>query len=162
MIESWKSLNEWYDVSDMGRVRSWHNNRWGRRREPRILSPDLKAAHGYPRVNIDREARLIHHLILETFIGPRYPGYEGAHRNGNKQDNRIENLYWATPKQNGEDNARLGVSKGELHGMAKLTEEDVRAIRASDQRHAVLATRFGVSKTNISIVRSRKGWSHVQ
>lgn len=161
-MESWKSISEWYDVSDCGRVRSWHNNRWGRRRSPFILNPDLKAAHGYPRVNISGDAKLVHHLVLEAFIGPRPPGMEGAHRNGNKRDNRIENLYWATPKQNGEDNARLGVSKGELHDMAKLTDDAVRYIRASGMRRDVLADMFKVSKTTIQRVLSGRGWTHVQ
>lgn len=52
-------------------------------------------------------------------------------------------------------------SRGSRHGMAKLTEDTVRAIRSEtgDQREA--ARRFGVSQGTIHLVRARKIWRHV-
>lgn len=162
-MEIWKPIpgHEMYDVSSEGRVRSWKNGKWGRRVEPKLLTPSLGNV-GYLRVNVDMEARLVHHLVLLSHVGPRPECAEGAHFNGNKEDNRLDNLRWATPKENGEDNARLAVSKGELHGMHKLTDEAVRDIRKRETSYVKYAERYGVSVATIQRVIKRKGWTHVQ
>ena len=161
-MEIWKIVSEddMYEVSSEGQVRSWKNGKWGRRDEPKLLKPSL-GNHGYLRVNLGK-AVLIHHLVLEAHVGPRPEGAEGAHFNGDKHDNRLDNLRWATPGENGGDNARLGVSKGELHGMHKLTDDAVRDIRQHEKSYAKYATEYGVSIGTIQRVIRRKGWTHVQ
>jgi hypothetical protein len=56
-----------------------------------------------------------------------------------------------------------GKSKGESHGQAKLTANQVREIRvlASRMTQQDLATNYGVSRTLISLVINRKVWRHV-
>ena len=44
--------------------------------------------------------RLCHHLIWETFVGPRTPGMEIDHINGNKMDWSLDNLEEVTPAEN--------------------------------------------------------------
>lgn len=45
-------------------------------------------------------ARLCHHLIWETFVGPRTKGMEIDHINGNKMDWSLDNLREITPMEN--------------------------------------------------------------
>ena len=45
-------------------------------------------------------ARLCHHLIWETWVGPRTPGMEIDHLNGNKLDWSLANLEEVTPAEN--------------------------------------------------------------
>jgi HNH endonuclease len=52
--------------------------------------------------------------------------------------------------------------RGEGSGAAKLTENAVREIRASNEKSLPLATRFGVTQALISAVRCRKIWRHVE
>ena len=66
------------------------------------------------------------------------------------------------------DNARDKVAKGrataprgEANHNAKLTDDAVRAIRASSERIYVLARRYGVSDIIIARVRNGTGWKHV-
>lgn len=47
-------------------------------------------------------------IVCETFHGPRPPGQQAAHNNGDKLDNRAANLRWATPSGNALDKARHG------------------------------------------------------
>lgn len=150
-----------YEVSDLGRVRSWKNGKWGRRSEPKMMTPS-SGNTGYMRVNVDMNARLIHHLVLESHVGPRPEGAEGAHWDGDKSNNSLSNLRWATPADNGSDNARLGVSKGERHGLHKLTDEAVREIRKHGKSYRSLAADYDVSVGTIQRVIQGKGWTHVQ
>ena len=45
-------------------------------------------------------SRLCHHLVYETFVGPRTKGLEIDHINGNKLDWSLSNLQEVTPAEN--------------------------------------------------------------
>lgn len=51
--------------------------------------------------------------------------------------------------------------RGGRHHRAVLTESDVLAIRSSDLSQATLARQFSVDPSTISLIKSRKLWSHV-
>jgi carbonic anhydrase/acetyltransferase-like protein (isoleucine patch superfamily) len=51
--------------------------------------------------------------------------------------------------------------RGSAHQNSRLTEEDVRSIRASSENYTVLGRRYGVTKHNIYAIRSRKAWKHL-
>lgn len=117
---------------------------------------------------IDRKGKnfLAHRLVCSAFHGPPPTRrHETAHRNGIKHDNRSRNLRWATPKENGEDNVRLGRQpRGEAHGSARLTDAQVTAIRkraAMGERHMDLSAEFGVSQSTVSVIVSRRRWTHI-
>lgn len=93
-----------------------------------------------------------------------------AHRNDIKDDDRPENLYWATDSENKRDAVQNGLmmppyNRGETHGRAKLAEADVRAIRddyASRKYNQYdLADIYGVSRSTIRDITNRSTWAHV-
>lgn len=51
---------------------------------------------------------------------------------------------------------------GRSNGMAKLDEDDVRAIRASTDPHYMIAYRHGISQSVVSMVKNFKLWRHVK
>lgn len=57
--------------------------------------------------------------------------------------------------------AHPGVSRGEKHGMSKLTAEAVADIRSSQLSGVELAKLYGVTTTTICDVRKRRIWKHV-
>lgn len=103
MTEEWRTAYgyQYYEISDMGRIRSIFPHRGLRylKMPPRC---------GYPHVNLHGKTRFVHHLVLETFVGPRQPGQEACHRNGNRLDARLSNLYWGTRTDNVLDAVRHG------------------------------------------------------
>lgn len=59
---------------------------------------------GYHQVTLSREGKhtthRIHVLVLLAFRGPCPPGREGAHDDGNKDNNGLGNLWWKTRGEN--------------------------------------------------------------
>lgn len=174
--ETWKSVQGWsgYEVSDRGRVRSW---KWpgtmrgwteDRSREPRVLRPDVRG--GYLGVVLcnkgkGRRHENIHVLVLEAFVGPRPEGMQAAHANGERNDNRVENLRWATPSSNNADKHIHGTNQhGEHIGTAKLTAADVHeivALRRSGIGVAKVAGQFGVCRNTITNITTGRTWRRV-
>ena len=89
-MESFKDIDETYEVSNLGRVR---NKKTGR-----ILKGSLH--NGYQQVVLQKKTYLIHRLIALHFIDNpnNYPLVD--HYDGDKQNNRLENLRWVTSQQN--------------------------------------------------------------
>lgn len=156
-----------YEVSDMGRVRSYAN-RWGRTPSPHVLSAKL-THKGYERLQIRSNGTErnvgVHCLVLLAFVGPRPAGYHAAHLNGNPGDNRLVNLAYVTPQINYAHSVQHGTATiGSRHGGAKLHERDIPAIRArisTGESHKVIARAFGVSDSMIDYIALGRYWKHV-
>lgn len=96
----------------------------------------------------------VHKLVAEAFLGDRPKGYQVAHKNGIKTDNRKENLYYATPSENMIDSYRLGERvPGEGHPTAKLSNQDVREIIMADGAQAQIAARYGIAQSRVSQIK---------
>lgn len=54
------------------------------------------------------KSRYVHQLVLEAFVGPRPEGLEACHWNDVSDDNRLDNLRWATKSANRYDCVRNG------------------------------------------------------
>jgi|SRR5262245_4863085 len=105
----------------------------------------------------------VNRLVLEAFVSSPPPGMRCCHINGISTDNRIENLYWGTGKDNENDKRRHGMLRlGSCHQNSRLTEENVREIRKLRKEGMSwnsLAARFGVAARTVRSVVSGKSWS---
>ncbi len=130
---------------------------------------ELKPSGGrYLKVELRLEGcyrtRMVHTLILLTFVGACPKGQECRHKNGVKMDNRLSNLQWGTRIQNAHDKIIHGTQvRGDIHGRAKLTDDQCRDIllRVGDSQRQ-LAKEFGVSQAQISRLRQGKRRAHLQ
>lgn len=124
---------------------------------------------GYATVNLSMKGKsmrvTVHRLVLEAFVGKRTEGMHGSHLDGNKLNNSISNLAWVTPHENEAHKALHGTKAlGERNGAHKLSEEQIRIIRAAKAKGPRewgakrLAEMFGVDPSTISRAADGRHW----
>lgn len=176
VIEHWKNIVGYeglYQVSDMGRVKRIVGYNC---RIERMLQPYLCIRGGYPQVMLSKDGKRkhkqIHHLVLDTFVGPRPTSeHEARHLNGNAQDPWLTNLKWGTRSENVLDAVGHGTyfapgkdRYGSKHNMAKLIESDIKIIRNLHKQgwsYVKIAQKFNMHSCTISKIIKGKLWRHV-
>lgn len=155
---------DFYDVSDYGRVRS------RRRNMIRVLRPHI-LHDGYHNVALTRPVSIrkdfgIHRLVATAFIGPPPTDkHDVAHNDGVPNNNHVSNLRWATRKENMADMALHGtILQGEKNPHSKLSDVDVvniHKLRESGLLQREIAKQYGMCQSRISYILSGRGWSHL-
>lgn len=85
------------------------------------------------------------------------------HIDGDKANNADTNLEWSTGSDNERHAHRTGLKsgRGSANSNAKLTAAQVLEIRASRESVPELSRRYGVGRSTIANVLSRKSWTHI-
>lgn len=168
-IEIWKPVPNFdaFEASSTGKVRRIRSCKGTPIQD---ITP-RKGVDGYWRISIKQDGvRLcttLHRLICQVFHGdPPSDRHCVSHLDGNKDNNSVSNLAWATYSENELQKRLHGCAQiGERNGAAKLSTDKVIAIRSanySDRGSAAkLAKFFGVSPSVICHVRHYKTWNHV-
>jgi len=124
-LQAWKRLADeaieilpGYKVSKDGRIFSTGHNWRGYGVREMKLHPN---SHGYLRVKLTINGRsknyMVHKLVAEAFIGKRPNAkYQICHKNGLRTDNRVENLYYGTARENAKDRTNHGNCKAAENG----------------------------------------------
>lgn len=99
-------------------------------------------------------------LVCAHTHGPRpSPSHVIRHLDGDHTNDAPDNLLWGTMKENNADKRRHGTAGiGERHHMAKLTEEQARAIILDTRACTVVAKVYGVSHVAVSNIRTGRRW----
>lgn len=173
--EEWREVvgyNGFYEVSSLGRIRSWHSgNRHSgadqRAAEPRILNPHRQAAGGgYVAVSMRQGGRQVttylHRLVAIAFHGAVPEGMETCHNDGNPANNAPSNLRYDTHANN---LAERIMPCGEQHHRSRLTDSDALEVRRlRDEcgwKLREIAEKFDIGVTTVHAVTSRRTWVHV-
>lgn len=171
--EEWRDIagyEEFYQISSVGWVRATVYRSGKRHAKGNLLKP-YKSKRGYLMYILQRDGKAkgftAHSLVARAFIGERPEGLTINHRDGNKENNHVDNLEYVTQKENSQHAADTGLllpQKGTAHGMAKLTDEMVLEIRkraANGEKQRELATEYKVSFQTISKIVRRLRWKHI-
>ena len=111
--------------------------------------------------------KLAHRVAWELTYGPIPKGSKVLHRCDNPPCVRPDHLFLGSQADNVHDMIAKGRQhdlKGEEHPLARLTEDDVHAIRAmhaNGARTTELATRFHVQRGAISKIVHGRTWRHL-
>ncbi|WP_200411333.1 NUMOD4 domain-containing protein [Virgibacillus salexigens] len=170
--EIWKQIDGYagYEVSNLGRVRSLDREIFGgNKRRGKLLKP-AKSKQGYLYVSLyrNRESKKmrVHRLVAFMFIPNTENKYEVNHINGNKLNNKVNNLEWVTREENNKHAyvTNLNSCIGEGHHQAKLTVKQVVDIHERlmrGERGVTLAREYGVKKRTISDIKLGISWRSV-
>lgn len=155
-----------YRVGDDGSLWSNHSGEWKELKQRHYIAK--RNSKPYCTIILtDAEGkkccRMVHHLVLEAFVGPCPPGMECCHENDIGTDNRLTNLRWDTHKSNIDDAKRNNkIVKGESHPNSRLSEEDVKKIRlmidSGRWKISEIADIFLVSTMTIKHIANNKNW----
>ena len=178
--EIWKDileLNSLYQVSNKGNIRV----------KKRIVnSPMIKCGYriltakliktqdnhkGYKKVTISLNGKkntfMAHRLVAKCFIENPLNKEQVNHKNGIKDDNRVENLEWCTGSENVRHAMKTGLAKNFGTGSykSKLTDKQVLKIREL-YSHGIeineIVKDIGiVMRSTIMMVIKRKTWKHI-
>lgn len=144
--EIWKDIKNYeglYQVSNLGKVKGVIKNI--------VLSPANNS--GYMRVNLykdgKRNMKSVHRLVAEAFIPNPENKKTVDHINHIRDDNRVENLQWATPTEQNDEirNKRAGESLRKTHG-DKVENVVINGVEYNSRREA--ARQLGFNRTSLS------------
>lgn len=129
-----------------------------------LIWPFKRDRDGYAHTKHDgRDVRVPRLVCTDRHGPPPTPEHQAAHSCGKGHLGCVNgsHLGWKTASENQADRLIHGThNRGERHNMAKLTEADVLAIRAtSGVPQTKLAEQYGVSSTAISDIIRRKKWA---
>lgn len=161
---NWKPIVDYeghYSVSDTGLVRNditWNILQFGH---------DVK---GYAQVALHkngiRKTLRVATLVAIAFLG-NPEGLQINHKNGIKDDNRVENLEWVTPTENMQHAYNIGLHikpKGTRNSRVKLTEDEVKEIQIlvkTGLTQRQIASKFMISQKAIFNIIHHKAWRHI-
>ena len=155
--EDWRDIvgyERFYKISNRGRVKS----------RCCILRP-FRHTRGYLMVNLWKygvcKKAYISRLVAKAFIPNPLNLPTVNHKDGNKENNNVENLEWMTYRDNswhGLINGLLCV--GEDHPNSKLKNSEVKYIKSLKGKYsaAEIAKKFNVSRKCISMIMNGQSW----
>lgn len=170
--EIWKEIPNFsrYEASNFGRIRSINYKNSG---AIKIINPSVGRSGYLQSMFLCDDGKYytikIHKLITLSFLGERSNKNEVNHINGNKSDNRIENLEYVSHSANCQHSFDTGLQKakrGILNGRAKLTQEQVdyarKVKRESTNRYwgrKEIALQLGITEKHLQrLVNKTNSW----
>ena len=178
MKEEWKKVSgfeEFYEVSNLGRFRSLPkvvNGRWGDTRYKGKLITPTKHSHGYGVLSLVGEDGKVsvraHKYVAIAFCDNPEGKPCVNHIDGDKMNNRADNLEWVTHSENTIHAYKTGLMSGKSGSQShnsKLNDGDVKNIRrlvtGAHFRRDLLAKYYGVSRSTVSDTINRRTWKHI-
>ena len=124
-----------------------------------------KNQNGYGRVKLNGRQYAAHRLSYEAHVGDIPLGMFICHKCDNPPCVNPDHLFCGTPRDNAIDMTIKGrgqgpKNKGGANGRAKLTIDQVNTIKSSSEWHHIIAERYGVSRSLISMIKNGYVWGN--
>lgn len=166
--EIWKDIKGYegsYQISNLGRAKSFKS-------KTEKIMRFSKAGRNYDTICLMQNGKVnrqyIHRLVAIHFLENPTNLREVNHKDGNKQNNNVNNLEWVSLIDNLK-HARevLGfVYRGEKHYATKLKDSDIvdiiKKYRTGNYTYKQLSSIYNIGDRGIQKIVTRKRWSHVE
>lgn len=130
------------------------------------LGAPVGGGYGTIRVPGTRARTMVHRRLYEMIHGVLPAKIVVRHKCDNSACCWPGHLTHGTTKENRQDAMERGrafhAKPGEAHHLAKLTDEDVRLIRADARLQREIAAQYGVSRQCVGGIKTRRNWAHVE
>lgn len=173
MREVWKFIEGYeglYEVSNYGKILSLaRKDSRGANVSQRIMKQN-KNKKGYLSVGLCKDRFQIpcrvNRLVAEAFIPNPENKPEVNHKDGVKDNNRVENLEWVTHQENIDHAVKNHlIPRGEDSHKTNLTDRDVSRIRdyLKDGSYSIkqIAAIFNTTQKAVSLISLGKSWKHL-
>ena len=127
--------------------------------------------NGYCMVNLYKDkkpkTRYVHRLVAEAYLENPANLPQVNHKDGNKDNNTVDNLEWCTSLHNNKHALSTGLRegmKGSTNSQAKLEEDQVRDIIKMMQQglsNIEIAYEFNLHDRYVSLIRGKKRWKYL-
>ncbi len=177
VFENHESMQRKYAVSNMGRVASYVKSV---EKDGELLKGSEIEGYRVLRLRVKGSyvAFLFHRMVANAFCKkPSKQHGQVIHKNHKKQDNRADNLAWATKEIVAEHNKKSPAVKAyrkrlqeaipDIKKGLKLTLSEVKQIKKMLQNprrkltHKQIAEKYGVSEMAITRIKRGENWGHV-
>ena len=135
------------------------------------ISPIKNKSRGYLYVNLKDDDNKKRFIQIHRLVGLAYLKYINDklvinHKDGNKQNNNIDNLEWLTDLENRKHAANNKLMKyGERHHFSKLSNIEVidikKFLKSKKFTHKEIAEKFKTTRANITKISLEYRWKHI-
>ena len=164
-----KNFEGIYEISDEGYIITLKRDKYIKEERQ---TKGYKNKKGYLEFDFRRQGgttKLVHRLVAEAFIPNPNDLPQINHKDGNKTNNRVDNLEWCDNSYNQKHAFENGLQKGNFyHPNSKLTYDDVMYIKKHYIRNKrgsglhSLAKKFGVCDTTIKQILRGDSYKNIK
>jgi len=166
-----------YQVSNLGRVKRSGYNKVSKDCKYRRAYKDEKEIaqmirkNGYKKLSLGLNKviknELVHRLVALAFIQNPMNKKCVNHIDGNKENNNVKNLEWATSKENINHAIDIGLvdNKGENSPVSKLTNGDVIKIKSMFKSGVLpisISNILRIKYVTVYSITSNRNWKHIK
>ena len=126
---------------------------------------------GYCMVNLAKDRKstthYVHRLVAEAYLENPDNLPQVNHKDGNKDNNNVDNLEWCAASHNNKHALETGLregQKGETNSQAKITEREAHeaiSMILQGYSNVEIASSFNLHDRYVSLIRGKKRWKHI-
>lgn len=101
----------------------------------------------------------VHRLVAEAFLPPDETRYEVNHIDGNKSNNHVSNLEWATHSENHRHAAVHGLSAKAVLKPSQVV--NIKQLLGEGFTYKYIADMYNITVSAVNHIKNGRSWNHL-